>query len=73
MTSFSQTHRQRPSAGRRSTGRDWRCQKCCKLLGCCSDGGVHVNFARGHQYIVSTPVAAICRRCGTLNEIHKTT
>lgn len=54
-------------------GRDWRCRKCFKLLGRRSEGGVHVNFARGHQYIVSTPVTAVCRCCGTLNEIHKTT
>ena len=49
--------------------RDWRCRKCMKLLGRRSERGVHVHFARGHQYIVSTPVTAVCRNCGKLNEI----
>lgn len=48
---------------------DWRCTRCFKLLGRRSQRGVHVNFARGHQYIVSTPVTAVCRSCGTLNEL----
>ena len=40
-----------------------------KLLGRRSERRVHVHFARGHQYIVSTPVTAVCRNCGKLNEL----
>lgn len=72
MALFAQTHRQHLSACGTGAGCDWRCQKCFKLLGRRSEGGVHLNFARGHQYMVSTPVTAVCRSCGTLNELHKT-
>lgn len=56
----------------RSEEGDWRCRKCFKLLGCRSEGRVHVEFARGHRYILSTPVTAVCRCCGTLNELPRT-
>ena len=49
--------------------RDWRCTECFNLLGRRSDGAVHVQFARGHQYMMCAPVTAVCRSCGTLNEL----
>lgn len=48
--------------------RDWRCSKCLKLLGRRGQGGIQVQFARGHRYIVSGTVTAVCRCCGRLNE-----
>lgn len=54
---------------RATSHRDWRCTCCFKLLGRHSDGAVHVQFARGHQYMMSAPVTAVCRSCGTLNEL----
>ncbi len=52
---------------------EWRCTRCDKLLGVCRAGRMHLRFARGHEYFVGFPVTAICRCCGTLNEIQKTT
>lgn len=49
--------------------RDWRCWKCFKLLGKRIDDRVHFNFARGHQYVATCPVSAVCRCCGKLNEL----
>ena len=49
--------------------RDWRCNCCDKLLGKRRDDRVHVQFTRGHQYLASLPVSAVCRSCGTLNAI----
>lgn len=48
--------------------RDWRCTRCFKLLGKRSDARVQVRNSKGHQYIMNTPVTAVCR-CGTLNEL----
>ena len=48
---------------------EWRCTKCGKLLGICQNGRMHLRFARRHEYLVSLPVAATCRGCGTLNEL----
>ncbi len=50
------------------TLRDWRCSACGKLLGRRGQGGIHVQFHRGHQYIVSGNVTAVCRCCGRLNQ-----
>lgn len=72
MAAPFRTNRHIRSANRTSDRREWRCRKCFKLLGCRSERGVHVNFSRGHQYIVSAPVTAVCRCCGTLNELHQT-
>lgn len=47
---------------------DFRCSRCGKLLGLCSDGRKHLRLARRHEYFVGFPVQAICRSCGTLNE-----
>lgn len=52
-----------------NAGSDWRCRRCFKLLGRREERRVHVQFARGHRYIVSAPVSAVCRSCGTLNEL----
>lgn len=46
---------------------EWRCTQCDKLLGVCRDGGMHLRFARTHEYFVGFPVVATCRGCGTLN------
>lgn len=48
--------------------RDWRCSKCFKLLGRRGQGRIHIQFNRGHQYIVSGNATAVCRSCGRLNE-----
>ena len=50
------------------TSADWRCNSCGKLLGMRRDGLMHLSFARGHEYLVSYPVTATCRRCGALNQ-----
>lgn len=50
------------------TANDWRCMGCGKLLGVRRDGVMHLSFARGHEYLVSLPATATCRRCGTLNQ-----
>ena len=47
---------------------EWRCTRCDKLLGVCRGGRMHLRFARGHEYLVSFPVQATCRGCGTLNQ-----
>ncbi|MDK8871734.1 hypothetical protein [Paracoccus sp. SSJ] len=47
---------------------DWRCNSCGKLLGIRRDGLMHLSFARGHEYLVSYPATATCRRCGALNQ-----
>lgn len=54
-----------PTAG---ASADWRCTGCGKLLGIRRDGGMHLSFARGHEYLVGYPATAICRGCGTLNQ-----
>jgi len=52
-----------------SSGGEWRCTQCDKLLGVSRDGQMHLRFARGHEYFVGFPVVATCRGCGTLNKI----
>ena len=47
---------------------DWRCSCCGKLLGIRRDGLMHLSFARGHEYLVSYPATATCRRCGAPNQ-----
>ncbi len=71
-------HHRRPARQTGSTPRhggscniptnDWRCTRCDKLLGVFRDGGMHLRFARGHEYFVGFPVVATCRGCGTLNQ-----
>jgi hypothetical protein len=51
-----------------SSGGEWRCTQCDKLLGVCRDGQMHLRFARSHEYFVGFPVVATCRGCGTLNK-----
>lgn len=48
----------------------WRCTKCCMKLGNRNERRVEICFARGHQYVVTIPVTAVCRNCGRLNELH---
>ena len=73
MTKPTTPHRPHTSAVnvRNPQPRDWRCKRCFKLLGHRNEAGVHVRFARGHQYMMSTPVTAACRSCGTLNELRR--
>jgi RNase P subunit RPR2 len=48
---------------------DWRCKRCRKLLGVIEDERIHIQFSRGHQYIVAAPATSVCRKCQTLNEL----
>ena len=48
---------------------EWHCTKCRKLLGLVRNGRVHISFARGHEYLASPPITAVCRGCGILNEL----
>lgn len=50
------------------TANDWRCCRCGALLGIHREGGMHVSFARGHEYLFSYPATATCRRCGTMSQ-----
>lgn len=47
-------------------GADWRCLECNKLLGVRRGGKLHVRM-HGHEYLVTLPVEATCRGCGTFN------
>lgn len=58
-----------PSATSAAT--EWRCHKCGKLLGVVRCGRIHLQFTRGHQYVVGMPVMASCRGCGTMNELDR--
>lgn len=58
------------STHRARDDRDWRCSKCFKLLGRREEGGLLIQFARGHQYIVHGTATAVCRSCGRLNQSH---
>jgi phage FluMu protein Com len=49
--------------------REWRCKQCDKVLGVVEGGRLHIQFARGHQYIVGFPATSVCRGCRTLNEL----
>lgn len=51
-----------------TSGSDWRCTCCGKLLGRRQGSVVLVQFARGHQYRAPRPISAVCRGCGNLNE-----
>ena len=51
---------------------DWRCKTCSKKLGKRIGDRVLLKFAREHQYDCSLPVTSVCRCCGTLNVLHKT-
>ena len=62
-TSWSDGSNPKPA----SSGGEWRCTQCDKLLGVCRDGQMHLRFARSHEYFVGFPVMATCRGCGTLN------
>lgn len=67
-TSWSGGSNPRPQ----SSGGEWRCTQCDKLLGVDRDGQMHLRFARGHEYFVGFPVVATCRGCGTLNQAAST-
>ena len=62
-----------PDSKTPSSGGEWRCTQCDKLLGVCRDGQMHLRFARGHEYFVGFPVVATCRGCGTLNKAEAST
>jgi phage FluMu protein Com len=64
-TKSARTFRHALQPGKNS--QDWRCSCCGKLLGICSDGSMHLRFARGPEYFVGFPVTAKCPGCGTLN------
>ncbi|MGV8986059.1 MAG: hypothetical protein ACOH2H_26385 [Cypionkella sp.] len=49
-----------------STGAEWRCLECNKLLGMRRGGKLQVRV-QGHDYLVSLPVEAKCRGCDTYN------
>jgi len=49
--------------------RQWRCRRCGKLLGIVEENRLHIQFARGHQYLVGLPATSACRGCKTLNEL----
>lgn len=49
---------------------EWRCTRCNRLLGIFQDGRLHIQFARGHKYLVGVPATSVCRSCQTLNETH---
>lgn len=53
----------------RRDGKEWHCTRCDKLLGVLRDGGLHLRFTRGHEYLVSLPGTCTCRGCMTLNTI----
>ncbi|WP_434619929.1 hypothetical protein [Tabrizicola sp. M-4] len=46
---------------------EWRCLECGKLLGVRHGARIQIRFQR-HCYLVSLPVEAICRGCGTVNQ-----
>lgn len=71
MANPTNTNRNRSDLDKYQHHLDWRCSQCFKLLGKRQNDRVHVQFARGHQYLVSTPMSAVCRKCGTLNELDK--
>lgn len=50
------------------TVREWRCDRCGKLLGVHDGSRLHLRFARGHEYRVGLPALGTCRSCGALNE-----
>lgn len=50
--------------------REWNCTSCGKLLGVIEGDRLHIQFAKGYQYIVGFPASAICQKCRTLNEIY---
>ncbi|MFC4669443.1 hypothetical protein ACFO5X_12845 [Seohaeicola nanhaiensis] len=52
-----------------TTEQTWLCSKCFMKLGHLNEQRVEICFARGHQYVVSIPVTAVCRNCGKLNEL----
>lgn len=67
--------RRHPAVARRmDTHADqWRCSRCFKLLGRRDGDRVHLRFTQGHEYFVHLPATAVCRSCGTLNELKSTT
>ena len=52
-------------------GRQWRCERCGKLLAVVRGDRLHISFARGHEYLVGFPATTACRHCKTLNEIDR--
>jgi hypothetical protein len=50
-----------------STRAEWRCLECGKLLGVRRGAKLQVRV-QGHDYLVSLPVEACCRGCGTHNQ-----
>lgn len=48
---------------------EWRCTRCGKLLGVLREGGLHLRFTGGHEYLVTLPGTCTCRGCRALNTI----
>lgn len=70
---FHPMHATRRKARRRRdaddpTSTDWVCAACGRLLGVNRAGRLHLCFDRFHEYLVSFPATATCRRCGALNQ-----
>ena len=59
-------HAARSAPGTRDA---WRCSRCGKLLGVLMGQRLQIQFARGHDYLVSLPATATCRDCHALNEV----
>jgi hypothetical protein len=55
--------------GTQNQKREWRCTGCQKLLGMVTSDRLHIRLSREHEYRVGVPASAICRKCGTLNEL----
>jgi phage FluMu protein Com len=49
--------------------KEWRCNRCQKLLGVVHAGRLHLRFSRGHEYLVGFPATSVCRGCQTINEM----
>lgn len=48
--------------------REWRCQRCMKLLGVQQQGRLVIRY-KVAEYVVQGRVTAVCVRCSTLNEL----
>lgn len=62
---FTRTSRRIPVPPRHE---GWKCA-CGKLLGRLAGDRVHIRLERRTEYVVSRPVTATCRSCGTMNEL----
>lgn len=47
--------------------KEWRCQKCERLLGIWRNGKLSLQYKKA-QYLVNGHVLAVCPNCSALNE-----